>query len=269
MEELVAVRHSAALTGAQMAEAIGWSQARVSRIEVGRVRPSPADVTSWLTACSVTGDRRADLLELADQVAALTATNQEVDRRGFVAQQDARAAVEAEATEICIYQPKVVPGLLQTPDYTRHMLQGIGRGAEHIDESVAARAQRQTVLYDSTKTIDTVILESVLRWRPGPPPVSLGQLDRLLTIAELPSVSIGIVPDTVQEEHRTAHSFVLKRGLDWADVRVETLTREITLTADEELAAYDEMFKYQQSLAVYDDAAAEIIQRAAEHIRAL
>lgn len=248
---------------------VGWTQSKVSKIENGRTRPSPDDVTGWLKVCVVTGDRRTELLELAELVATDSSAWNDIDRDGIAQQQRDRHVRESDAHTMRIYQPKVIPGVFQTVDYTRHLLLAMGRDPKQVDEAVTARAERQSVLYDSTKSIEAVIVESVLRWRPGHALVTLGQLDRLRTITALPNVNLGIVSDKVQEEALTATSFVLKRGEDYADVQVETLTHEHTFTSAGDLKQYDKMFEYQQGLAVHGDEALELVERNIDYLRTL
>jgi transcriptional regulator with XRE-family HTH domain len=271
VEALVEVRLSADLTGAQLASRCGWSQSKVGKIESGRTRPVPEDVEAWLDQCAVSVARRSEMLELADLVAAESQRWKDVNRDGFVTQQQQRRQNEAAATEIRVYQPKVVPGLFQTADYARDLLSQLGHGtSETLESDVAARIARQAALYDSTKRIDVVILEAVLRWRPGSVETLIGQLDRLVAVSMLPSVTLGIVPDDVQESAKTCHSFVLMHyEEDRAGVQVETLTREQTLTGVEDVAQYEEMFGYQRSIAVYGEDATAIIGRSVSYLRSL
>lgn len=270
VEALIDTRLAAGLTGGQLgASAGGWSQSKISKIETGRTRPSPEDVATWLTLTGVDDDRRVELLELADVVAVDSPTWTQVDRDGIAAQQRTRQELEADAKTIRIYQAKVIPGLFQTPDYTRFLLLLLGRDPAGIDAAVAARAARQNILYDSTKTIEAVIAQRVLRWRPGPPAVTIGQLLRLLTFMSLPNVHVGIVSDQDQETARESESFVLKRGDDAVDVQVENLTREHTYTGAEDITKYNDMFDYQNSIATRGDGAVELVERSIAYLRTL
>jgi hypothetical protein len=77
--------------------------------------------------------------------------------------------LEKEATSICVFQPTMVPGLLQIADYARRVM-GHGNLSDQadIDAAVQKRLERQTILYDQTKRF-VLLTEIALRWRPGPP----------------------------------------------------------------------------------------------------
>jgi hypothetical protein len=65
---------------------------------------------------------------------------------------------------------------------------------EGVDAAVAARMQRQSVLWDQGKTFDFVMCEAAFRMLLRPPAEMAGQLDRLLTVIGLPNVTLGIIP---------------------------------------------------------------------------
>lgn len=265
---LTDARLRAGLTGAQLGTVHGWGQGKISKIESGRTRPSVEDVKAWLTTTSPDLDEagRAELLELADQVSGSAMRFTDIDHDGIAAQQQARAALEAEATSIKIYQPKVIPGLAQTPEYTRNLLLKLGRDPAQIHAAVAARAERQRVLYDSRVTIEMVIQESVLRRRFGSPAVNIAQLAFLRGIAQLPNIYLGIVTDKTNETLLPETSFVLKAGADYADVQVELLTRELTVSEADEIAAYEKSFARQKDAAVDGVEADAVIQRAVDYL---
>ncbi|WP_432024476.1 helix-turn-helix domain-containing protein [Streptomyces parvus] len=110
--------------------------------------------------------------------------------RAFIAY-SARAAVIRE------YASHVVPGLLQTPEYARALL-SVGhtlRDAEHLEERLAARLDRQVRLTGPDRPELWIILdEAVLRRPVGGAAVMRGQLEKLLRMAEEPNVTIQVLP---------------------------------------------------------------------------
>lgn len=258
----------------QLAERCGWSQAKISKFETGKVVPPPADVATFLTGCDVPEDQHQPLLDLAELVATDATSWEDVNQDGFAQQQQDRRERESESVAILIYQPSLVPGLLQVDDYIRQILLRIGIPAAEVDQAVTARAGRQAVLNDRSKSIEIVIAERALRWRPGPAAVTIAQLEHLkpLVAGQEPAlrhVSIGIVSDQDGETAAPAPMFELKRFEDGAEVQVETLTREHTFTGSEDVAQYEETFAEQRSLAVYGQRAVAIIDRSIEYLRAL
>ncbi|WP_169513840.1 helix-turn-helix domain-containing protein [Actinomadura flavalba] len=101
--------------------------------------------------------------------------------------------LEAEATEIRIWESLTIPGLLQTEEYVR--AQVISAHADDIDKRVADRMRRQKRLTDPDPPHLWILLdEGVLRQPVGGPSVMRGQMARLLEVGKLPHVSIRVIP---------------------------------------------------------------------------
>jgi transcriptional regulator with XRE-family HTH domain len=109
-------------------------------------------------------------------------------------------AREGEATSIRIWQPIIIPGLLQTADYARALYVG-GRASmtdDALEELVAARLTRQAVLdKPDPPHIWMVLDEPVLHRFIGTPKTMHDQLLHLADMAERPYVSIQVVPASV------------------------------------------------------------------------
>lgn len=251
--ELRQLREAADVSGRQMAADLGWSQPKISRCERGLNVPPLADIGRWLDYCHASDHQKRDLLALAEMVATEVVTNRAINRGGHAEQQRRRISHDADADTIMIYQPEVVPGLLQTPQYARLLLLAIGSVTpDTVADSVSARIERQAILYDESKVIDVVITETALAWQPGSISVSREQLDRLRTLAQQPNVHIGIVSREQQKHAPTSNSFVLTRWPDDVlDVVTESLTAEVTITDPDDIAVYQDMFKRQREYAAY------------------
>ncbi|MGW1205253.1 helix-turn-helix domain-containing protein [Streptomyces cyaneofuscatus] len=106
-------------------------------------------------------------------------------------------AYSARAAVIREYSSHAVPGLLQTPEYARALL-SMGhslRDAEHLEERVAARLDRQVRLTGPDRPELWIILdEAVLRRPVGGSAVMRGQLTKLLRMAEEPNITIQVLP---------------------------------------------------------------------------
>ena len=198
------LRAAAFPSGLQFAEAVGWPQSRVSKLERGAQLPTRDDLVAWLAA---TGhpDSNELLDELLSQAAAgrvdYVADRSVLDEGGFAARQAGRAAAEAATTKITEYQPGMIPGLVQTPAYAREMLsntlgglQGLPEAAPELEAIVAERIRRQEVLYRPGQTIEVLVGEAALYNRPGEPSTMIGQLDRLIGLAGLETLKLGVIP---------------------------------------------------------------------------
>ncbi|GAA4672407.1 MULTISPECIES: helix-turn-helix domain-containing protein [Amycolatopsis] len=267
-EQLQRLRKATRVSGRTMAADLGWSQPKISRAESGLNLPPLEDIRRWLDYCNASEQQKEEVLGLAEDIATEVVTNRELNRGGHAAQQRVRIQHDADADLFCIYQPEVVPGFLQTPEYTRRLLLEIGAATpDTVADSVAARMERQAILYDESKTISAVITETALAWQPWPASVSREQLDRLRTLAALPNVHIGIVSREQQKKAPTSNSFVLTHWPDGAtDVVTESLTAEVTITDPADVAVYQRMFKKQQEFAAYDEAALVLLDRIADEL---
>jgi Domain of unknown function (DUF5753) len=104
---------------------------------------------------------------------------------------------EAKATRVQNYEASFVPGLLQTAEYARAIIQGIAPTITEaeLDNLVAARVARQTVLTRANAPqLFAVVDESALRRPIGEPGVMHRQLHHLLGMAEQPHVTLRVVP---------------------------------------------------------------------------
>jgi transcriptional regulator with XRE-family HTH domain len=260
---LKSLRRDSGLSAERLAGELGWSQSKVSKIENGRTRPTAGDVGSWLDALIVARNARKELLELALAAETEATTWRALYSKGFDQRQRHYAQLESDAAALLIYQPSVVPGLFQTADYARRVLSLLGViNPSEIGAAVVARLERQTVLYDAGKSVDSVITEAALRWRPASTSVSLAQLDRLQSLATLPNVQIGIVPLDVTDGQVPLNQFVLfKLGEGLDIVTVETYTAEVSITDRESVAAYEAIFNRHRASALYGEDALGLIDR--------
>jgi transcriptional regulator with XRE-family HTH domain len=104
--------------------------------------------------------------------------------------------VESQATIIKVYESQVITGLLQTEDYARLVIAAVP--AENVDELVANRLDRQTILdREDPPRLWVVLDEPVIRRQINEPGVLKAQLQRLVDAARSPAIVIQIVPSRV------------------------------------------------------------------------
>lgn len=256
------LRRDTGLTGQQLAERVGLSQSTVSRIELGQAVPLVGDVEQWVAATGAPDEQRAELLALAEAVAVQTIAWRRVVRRGLPElQQDVRG-LEATAGTIRNFQPTVVPGLLQTADYARRLItSGYPEGRQDIATAVAARMERQAILYDESKRLEFLIAEVALRWRLGPPAMMRAQVDRIVNTMTLPHLTVGIIPQTAEVTAWHIHGFaILDDREDGPVVRVETLTTGLSITDPSDVDRYRQAFHLLRDAAVFEDHAQALLR---------
>src|SRR5439155_5602813 len=126
--------------------------------------------------------------------------------RGLAAlQQDVRE-LEASVRTILNFPPLIVPGLMQVPEYARRIFAaGDPEGRLDVAAAIAARMDRQIVLYEESRRFEFVVAEAALRWRVAPVSVMLAQIDRVMAVAGLGAVTLGVLPLTSDAWHE--HGF--------------------------------------------------------------
>jgi transcriptional regulator with XRE-family HTH domain len=230
-ERLQRMRKAAGLTGDQLAARLGWTRAKVPKIENGRQMPTEADVKAWAEATR----QEEAIAELLGMLAdAQTIYRQwRLGAGGHEALQGQYDALVRSATVIRNFQIMLIPGLLQTPEYARYRALEAVRlhraDPDGVEAVVAARMRRQEVLYDITKTFTFIITEAALRYLLCPRPVMLAQLDRLATVSDFGNVSLGIIPPGVELPVAPMVGYLMA---DETTI-VETFTSAITVSAAE------------------------------------
>jgi transcriptional regulator with XRE-family HTH domain len=255
------LRENTGLSAARFGEPHGWSQGKVSKIENGRTVPSPEDVEIWVVATDADADHVASLVALADSVATETRRWAGSRHGSLAARSEEAGMAEADAGVVRVFQPAVIPGLLQTADYARHVITLLGASDERdIAAAVNARMQRQDGLYDGEKRFEFVLTEGALRWRPGTPSMMLAQLDRVITVATLPNVDIRVLPFSTQAPALYVNGFTVYEIADDPYVLVEILTTELHLREESDLAAYRATLERCKDAALAGEAAVEAVR---------
>jgi hypothetical protein len=179
---------------------------------------------------------------------------------GFGQRQRAALPLESSATLIRAFETDVIPGLLQTPQYARHLFAGLAhfRGM-HTDVEAAAqgRMQRQQVLYDPGRQFRFLLTETALVARVCPLAVLRAQLDRLLVLADLDTVELAVLGLDTPLPHPTWHGFWI---YDDALVLMETPTAELSIRDADDLETYQRLFESLDELAAHGTAALALIR---------
>ncbi|MGB3441791.1 MAG: helix-turn-helix transcriptional regulator [Actinophytocola sp.] len=269
--ELRRLRDLAGMSGRDLAQRIGISQSKVSRIESGAVVPSLPEVTAW-------GEELGVSVELRERLTALTEAAYDemhpwraaLQRRGNL--QDTVQDLESTATRTYTFQPALVPGLLQTAEYARRVIAMFHRqyGGSDPAAEVAGRLHRQLALYEPNRHFDFLITEAALRWRPGPPSLQVAQLDRIASVSTLDNVTIGLLPLDAEATALTTHNFVVYEGDDGAtDVTVtaETIHADMTIDREEHVALYRSRWQQLSRAALFGDEAQEFLRDVVADLR--
>lgn len=247
--ELRRRREVAGLTGDQVIARVGWASAsKLSRLENGRSRPDVADVLDLLDLYEVTGSERDELVAIARD-----ASNRQWLREYPVMtnRQRGYAELESGCVDIREFAPVIVPGLLQAPGYARVRIMSSqplqDREVDKLPDpeaEVAARLARQKILdrVDPPK-YEAVLAEAALIANAGPPDVMREQIEHLCKLAQLPNVTVRVLPhDAPIGAFYLPHTaFSLYRFADPGDpetIAIEALAHDLVLTERAEIARY-------------------------------
>lgn len=248
------------MSGRNLAELAGWHESKISKLEYGRRPPSEADVRTYCEHLGA-GNELPDLLATLRHIDSAYVEWRRLLGAGTKRAQHGLTKLEAETRLMRIYQPYVVPGILQTAEYAEAILrQAIEFYSipDDLDDGISARLERQQILYRRGHRFHILIAEQVLSTDVADDDVMVGQLDRLLAVMGLPRVAFGIVPANAYCP-APSMNFVM---YDARTVLVEGITAELTITQPREIAIYGRTFDALAKLAATGEQARGLIRRA-------
>ncbi len=251
--ELKRLRETAGLTGEQVADQMGWSVAKVYRIEGDRVRVLARDVQRLLKLYGIEGEQAEAVLELARLARVKDWWHQ---YSGAIPEWfEFYVGLEAAASAMQEYCAELVTGLLQTEDYARAVMAAAARSdTGEMDRQVAVRLERQKRLAAADAPALWVVLnEGVLRRQVGGPEVMRAQLVHIAQMAGRANVTVQVLPFTAGAHPAMLGSFTLMRFPDPADKDVVYLEAErsaLYLEKPEDVRRYSLMIDYLRAQAL-------------------
>lgn len=267
--ELKHLREFAGLNGRDLAARIrdsglDMSQSKVSRIESGTATVTRPEVQAWTDATKAAPGTRERLMELAEMAFTELAAWRNAVRTGKRHIQDEVRAREATARTVRSFQPTVIPGLLQTPEYAHWMIPLVDiAGVMDHAASAAARVQRQPALFDADRRFEFLIGEGALHWNPAPATeVLVAQLDRVASLAAMDNLHIGVLPIDGQAVAAPWSNFVIYEG-DETFVMVELIHASLRIADPEDVKLYRGLYDRLRERAVKGPDAVSMIQRVA------
>ncbi|WP_344941939.1 helix-turn-helix transcriptional regulator [Actinomadura miaoliensis] len=263
------LRQDSRVAQRRLAELAGWHESKVSKIEHGKQTPSEDDIRTW---CRLVGadEHVPDLIATVRNISSAYREWRREWHAGAHRRQQTIAAQEAETTLFRVFEPFLIPGLLQTREYAaqrfRDNIAFHGTGGD-VDTAVQARMDRQDVLRrgDRDRRFHMVMCEIALTIGMADDHVLVAQLERLLTLSTLPRLSLGIIPTRARHRRAPHHGFWV---FDERLVLLETASAELAITQPREIAVYIKEFDWLASSAVYGAAARDLIHAAIRTLRA-
>jgi len=195
------IREANDLSTSEVADRLGWSQSKVSRVERGAAPVSPAELVRYAARC---GAELSDVDRLLDWC-------QEVVPPGYWLVDHFASLIFHESTAAfsSSYDALVVPGLLQTQEYAAALI-GQARLEPNIAKfKVGLRMMRQELLH--SRPFEFFIHEQALRLPVGDNQVMNEQMLKLALLANQPRITIRVVPSALGARGMFGQSFVFFR----------------------------------------------------------
>ncbi|MFE1169844.1 helix-turn-helix domain-containing protein [Nocardiopsis sp. NPDC058789] len=248
--ELRRVRLAARKTSEEAAAAAGLSKSTYSNIESGvKKRPSVPEIRAILDACQVLRGREFDeILDLC---------RQSLERGWWSRYRDVLAArfvgFETEATRITSWQPVVIPGLLQVPEYMRVAAQACLANPQEIRRDIDARMTRQRILEDQDPPeLYAIFDEGALLRLHDHPEVRRSQVKHILEMAQRPNVTVQMTRAAKLNPGAGGSCVILEfpHAIDPTVVYLETATDGIYLEEPDEVARYQQLVNHLRLVAL-------------------
>jgi Domain of unknown function (DUF5753)/Helix-turn-helix domain len=248
------LRSRARLTVRAASTALEWSDQKLWRIETGQTSMRSLDVEAMCRVYGADAVLCKALMGLAKETKGRGWWHAygDVIPEGF----DLFIGLEGAATSLRQYIKDLVPGLVQTEDYARTLIQKDNPDVDpdEIERRVHVRLARQELLTRVTAppTLELALGEAVLRQPVGGGEVMARQLNRLAETMELPNISLRVVPFAAGLHHGlmsgpfTTLRFPVNgdgQATEPPTVYMEGFTGDLYLDKPQEIEQYDQAFK--------------------------
>jgi Domain of unknown function (DUF5753)/Helix-turn-helix domain len=262
--ELRRQREAAGVTIEMVAEQLECSASKISRIETGHTSATPRDVRDMLRIYGVVDSASDELVQIA----------REARQKGWwhpysTVLTGAYVGLEAAASSIRAYEQQVVPGLLQTEDYAKAMIRAARPDitADEVEQRVRVRLGRQSLLSQDDPIDVWVVLDEAVLSRPvGGDAVMRAQLERLVAAAELPNVTLQVLPFEVGAHAGMDGTFAILDFPEPGDpdvVYAENATGGLFLEKSEEIQKYVFIFDHIRAAAIRPAESVALIEKLA------
>ncbi|MFJ4683962.1 helix-turn-helix domain-containing protein [Streptomyces sp. NPDC088789] len=252
-QELRRLRELKGMTAEEVAERLLVSQSKISRLENGRRSISQRDVRDLCGVYEVEDHRMVDsLMQMAKD------SRQQGWWHSFGdIPYSVYIGLETDAASLRVYDPQVVPGLLQTRGYAESLITGALPEAApaDIDKRVQVRLRRQERISAAENPLRlwAVLDEAALRRAVGSRQVMIEQLEHLLDMSQLPHVTVQVIPFSMGAHPGVSGQYAILEFPDAADssvVYIEGVTSDLYLEKPQDVGRYSVMYEHLRAQAL-------------------
>jgi len=266
-QELRRLREQKGMTAEEVAERLLVSQSKISRLENGRRSISQRDVRDLCGVYEVEDQRIVDsLMEMArdSRQQGWWHTFGDIPYSVYI-------GLETDAESLRVYEPQIVTGLLQTPAYAEALVRGAlpETSTAEIEKRVRVRMRRQDRIKDPANPLRlwVVLDEAALHRVVGSRLVMREQLERLLELADLPHVTVQVLPFEVGAHPGLNGQYAILEFTDTADssvVYLEGVTSDLYLEKAQDVQKYAVMYEHLRAQSLNVEASRQLIDRMAK-----
>ncbi|MDT0347031.1 helix-turn-helix domain-containing protein [Streptomyces litchfieldiae] len=270
-QELRRLREDRGMTAEEVAERLLVSQSKISRLENGRRSISPRDVRDL---CGVYEVDDSKLVEALMQMA--RESRQQGWWHAFAELSPTYSVyigLETDASSLRVYEPQVVPGLLQTPAYAAAVISGAlpEVGEDEVNARVQVRLRRQQRVWEERQPLRlwAVVDEAALRRAVGGPRTMREQMHRLAECSRLPNVTLQVMPFSAGAHPGVNGQYTIlefPEATDSTVIYLEGGTSDLYLEKPHDVQYYSVMYEHLRAQALSPEQTRRFIsQLAAEY----
>lgn len=261
-QELRRLREQKGMTVEEVAERLLVSQSKISRLENGRRSISQRDVRDLCGVYEVEDQRMVDsLMEMAKD------SRQQGWWHAFGdVPYSVYIGLETDAASLRVYDPQVIPGLLQTRPYAEALITGAlpETASSDIDNRVQVRLRRQERItaVENPLRLWTVLDEAALRRVVGSKLLMREQLESLVEQSQLPHVTVQVIPFEMGAHPGLNGQYAILEFPDAADssvVYIEGVTSDLYLEKAQDVQKYSVMYEHLRAQALNVDQSRQFI----------
>jgi hypothetical protein len=266
-QELRRLRELKGMTAEEVAERLLVSQSKISRLENGRRSISQRDVRDLCGVYEVEDHRIVDsLMQMAKD------SRQQGWWHSFGdIPYSVYIGLETDAASLRVYDPQVVPGLLQTRQYAEALIAGAlpETAPADIEKRVQVRMRRQERISaaDNPLRLWTVLDEAALRRVVGNRALMREQLDHLVEQSQLPHVTVQVIPFDMGAHPGLNGQYAILEFPDAADssvVYIEGVTSDLYLEKANDVQKYSVMYEHLRAQALNVEQSRQFIAKIAK-----
>ncbi|AWE50849.1 helix-turn-helix domain-containing protein [Streptomyces nigra] len=252
-QELRRLRELKGMTAEEVAERLLVSQSKISRLENGRRSISQRDVRDLCGVYEVEDHRIVDsLMQMAKD------SRQQGWWHSFGdIPYSVYIGLETDAASLRVYDPQVVPGLLQTKQYAEALIAGAlpETAPTEIEKRVQVRMRRQERISTEENPLRlwTVLDEAALRRVVGNRSLMRDQLEQLVEQSLLPHVTVQVIPFDMGAHPGLNGQYAILEFPDAADssvVYIEGVTSDLYLEKANDVQKYSVMYEHLRAQAL-------------------